>query len=50
METFIAELKNGDIDANGALDKLKEIMRGQQRSAALRVSCFWFTIQEICLL
>ena len=39
METFIAELTNGDINPNDALDKLKEIMRDQQqRSDSLRVS------------
>ena len=49
METFINDLKSGNIDANDALDRLNEIMREQQRTVAVSVSVY-LSMPKICWL
>ena len=47
METFINDLKSGNINADDALDRLHEIMREQRRTAAVSVSVY-LSITKTC--
>lgn len=49
MEAFIAELRNGEINANDALGKLMEMVRNQQPTGtALSVSVYLRMPQIVC--